>query len=344
MKKKITILSLAMLCFNLKAQAENMIKNDMDRYASKIDSIVSSEKSKMNTEMDIWKQKLENKEISDDEYSNAKREIASKFEREINDKISSQRKHLDSITMAKAKESIFSKKTADSCSAAKRIVVRMNAGDINRKKSGDLLVSYSMGNLTNASGFDLFNKNSGMKIGNTHSVEVYYRRTHQLGKESSPFYIHYGLAYRTDTYMPKGNRVFSEENEQLVLNDFTEGRLKRSKLRNVYLLAPLEFSWVMNPSSDSWKFRLGLGAYAGINTRSIIKVKYYNENDKFKKYKDVIDNGVNPYIAGGKLSLSFGSFTLFVKKDFTPAFDEKAQLNYKNNIQFGVVLSNISLR
>ena len=191
-----------------------------------------------------------------------------------------------------------------------------------------------------------------MRIGNSHSVEVQFRKDKQLGSFKSPWILRYGLAYRTDTYMPKRPQVFVQNDSQLYLEDFKEGNLKRSKLRNVYLTLPIEFQLYLNPKHTEYDgkqyldvrkkmWKVGLGAYAGINTRSIVKVKFHNENDKFKKYDYTLDDGVNAFLFGGKFSLGYGGVNLFIKKDFTPIFNTKANLPNKNGIQIGIEIANI---
>ena len=214
-------------------------------------------------------------------------------------------------------------------------------------------VAYAFANLTKDKGsFNPFENDSEMRIGNSHSVEVQFRKDKQLGSFTSPWVLRYGLAYRTDTYMPKRPQVFVRDNSQLYLEDFQEGNLKRSKLRNVYLTLPIEFQFYLNPKYTEYDakqyldvrkkmWKVGLGAYAGINTRSIVKVKFHNENDKFKKYHYTLDDGVNAFLFGGKFSLGYGGVNLFIKKDFTPIFNNKANLPNKNGIQIGIEIANI---
>jgi hypothetical protein len=88
----------------------------------------------------------------------------------------------------------------------------------NHLKSKEIAVSYGFLNLTSDSGsFDPFDKDSKMRVGNSHSFEIQSRRERQLGDYTSPFFIRYGLAYRSDTYMPKRPLVFSQNNENLYL-------------------------------------------------------------------------------------------------------------------------------
>jgi hypothetical protein len=214
-------------------------------------------------------------------------------------------------------------------------------------------VGYAFANLTKDKGsFNPFENDSEMRIGNSHSVEVQFRKDNQLGSFTSPWFIRYGLAYRTDTYMPKRPQVFIQNNSELYIDDFADGRLKRSKLRNVYLTLPVEFQFYLNPKYTEYDgkqyldvrkkmWKVGLGAYAGINTRSIVKVKYHDTNDKFQKYDYTLDDGVNAFLFGGKFSIGYGGVNLFIKKDLTPIFNDKALLPNKNGIQIGIELANI---
>ena len=65
-------------------------------------------------------------------------------------------------------------------------------------------------------------------------------------------------------------------------------------------------------------------------------MKYYNEDGKFRKDDYTLDNGVNSFLFGAKLSLSYGGFNLFIKKDLTPIFNNDALLPNKNGIQIGI--------
>lgn len=46
----------------------------------------------------------------------------------------------------------------------------------------------------------------------------------------------------------------------------------------------------------------------------------------------------NSFIFGGKLSLGYKAINLFIKKDFTPAFNDNAKINNKYGIQIGLEL------
>jgi hypothetical protein len=355
---KIKILLLALL--SSFATAQTTLDNQMKSYTEKVNSIVSIEKANMKSETDKIDEAFSAGKITKAEQIAQKEAVSKKYETIINDKIENERTQLDQITKTAVTNSVYN---APRDTLKNQVVLGSGGLSVSIKKKNkspkeyinqsSVSVGYAFANLTRDKGsFNPFENDSEMRIGNSHSVEVQFRKDRQLGSFTSPWILRYGLAYRTDTYMPKRPQVFVQENSQLFLENFEEGRLKRSKLRNVYLTLPIEFQLYLNPKYTEYDgkqyldvrkkmWKIGAGAYAGINTRSIVKVKYYNETDNFKKYDYTLDDGVNAFLFGGKFSLGYGGVTIFIKKDFTPIYNDKAILPNKNGIQFGIEIANI---
>ncbi|PZU87216.1 MAG: hypothetical protein DI529_07475 [Chryseobacterium sp.] len=357
---KFKILLLAML--SSFATAQTTLDNQMKSYTEKVNSIVSTEKANMKVETDKIDEAFSSGKITKSEQIAQKEAVSKKYEAIINDKIENERQQLEDITKTAVTNSVYNTKP-DTLKNKNVMVFGTSGLSIKIKKrdrspkeyvnTSAVSIGYAFANLTKDKGsFNPFENDSEMRIGNSHSVEVQFRKDKQLGSFTSPWVLRYGLAYRTDTYMPKRPQVFVQDNSQLFLENFQEGNLKRSKLRNVYLTLPIEFQLYLNPKYTEYDgkqyldvrkkmWKVGLGAYAGINTRSIVKVKYHNENDKFKKYDYTLDDGVNAFLFGGKFSLGYGGVNLFIKKDFTPIFNSKANLPNKNGIQIGIEIANI---
>ena len=355
---KIKILLLALL--SSFATAQTTLDNQMKSYTEKVNSIVSIEKANMKSETDKIDEAFSAGKITKAEQLAQKEAVSKKYETIINDKIENERTQLDQITKTAVTNSVYN---TPRDTLKNQVVLGPGGLSVSIKKKNkspkeyinqsSVSVGYAFANLTKDKGsFNPFENDSEMRIGNSHSVEVQFRKDRQLGSFTSPWILRYGLAYRTDTYMPKRPQVFVQENSQLFLENFEEGRLKRSKLRNVYLTLPIEFQLYLNPKYTEYDgkqyldvrkkmWKIGVGAYAGINTRSIVKVKYYNETDNFKKYDYTLDDGVNAFLFGGKFSLGYGGVTLFIKKDFTPIFNDKANIPNRNGIQVGIEIANI---
>src|SRR6218665_541046 len=357
---KFKILLLAML--SSFATAQTTLDSQMKSYTEKVNSIVSTEKANMKAETDKIDEAFSSGKITKAEQISQKEAVSKKYETLINDKIENEREQFENITKTAVTNSVYNTKIDTTYN--KNVMIFGSSGLSIKIKKRDkspkeyintsaVSGGYAFANLTKDKGsFNPFENDSEMRIGNSHSVEVQFRKDKQLGSYTSPWVLRYGLAYRTDTYMPKRPQAFVQDNSQLLLEDFQEGSLKRSKLRNVYLTFPIEFQLYLNPKYTEYDgkqyldvrkkmWKVGLGAYAGINTRSIVKVKYHNENDNFKKYDYTLDDGVNAFLFGGKFSLGYGGVTLFIKKDFTPIFNDKANLPNKNGIQIGIEIANI---
>lgn len=346
MKKRVLV-SVMLLSVGLSyAQKSPSNSEKMQEYGRKIDSIVSVEKKQMIEEL----AQLEQKNLSQQEKDEERVKLAEKYEKQINDKISKQRMELNNLTKERVREIVMRPQQEESPKEEnkdKKVVV------ISKKSGGfGISLDYSFLNLAQKSGsFNPFESESKMRVGNSHSFEVGLRKKRQLGDRSTPFFINYGVAYRSDTYMPKSPLIFTENSEILSLTSVASRDVKRSKLRSNYLILPVDFQWVVNPKYREYEgqkilinkkqFRIGLGVYAGVNLRSMIKANYINEQGKTEKYKHKVDYGVNPFLMGGKLSLSYGGFTLFMKKDFTLIFNANAQLPAKNGIQIGVDVMNL---
>lgn len=354
-------LAFSLMAFSMTyGQEKPVLETEIQAYTQKIDSIVTVEKSKMSAELNAVEQKFQRKEISDAERVSQKRSIAEKYETEINTKIETEKHKMNEITSSAVHDALYNHKKD---SLSRRLKVAGNGAlitaSVNKKSPKDLLktnelsVSYAFLNLTeDASSFDPFESESQMRIGNSHSFEVQARHRKQLGNFESPFFIQYGLAYRNDTYMPKKPLVVDQDTENFWLENFEGGNVKRSKLRNVYLTFPVEFQWVLNPKYTEYEgtkyldaskkqFRIGAGVYAGVRLRTIAKIKYHDFDGKFEKYDFMVDNGVNTFLFGGKVSVSYGGLVLFIKKDFTPIFNDNALINSKNGIMIGLDITNL---
>lgn len=363
MKKLVLFLAMSVSA-TFFSQESSVLESRIQNYSKKVDSIVTREKSLMNSELSAVDESFRKSQISEVDQRNQKQLIAVKYENIINEKIAQEKEALNELTKISVNNSIMKKNDTlkndrvGAVNSSQNSVV--NISYKKKKSPKDLLrtdglaLTYGFLNLTKDAGsFDVFNNDSEMRIGNSHSFELQARRERQLGSFTSPLFIRYGLAYRADTYMPKRPQVFVQDNELLFLEDFAQGNLKRSKLRNVYITLPVDFQWVLNPKyieseginyldASKKQWRIGAGIYAGVRTRSIVKVKYDDANDKFQKDQFTLDYGVNSFLFGGKVSVSYGGLNIFIKKDFSPIFNNSAILPNKNAIQLGIDLTNLN--
>lgn len=231
----IKILLLAMLSGF--ATAQTTLDGQMKSYTEKVNNIVSAEKENMKAETDKIDQAFSAGKITRAEQIAQKESVSKKYETLINDKIENERQQLEDITKTAVTNSVYNTK-GDTLRNHDIMVFGSSGISVNIGKKKDkspaeyannstLSVSYAFANLTKDKGsFNPFENDTEMRIGNSHSVEVQFRRDNQLGSFTSPWFIRYGLAYRTDTYMPKRPQVFVQNNSELYLDQFEDGRLK----------------------------------------------------------------------------------------------------------------------
>ena len=103
MKTKIALMTAVMAFSYTFAQQNNHLKT----YSHKIDSIVVSEKSKMNAELDQVDRNYKDKRISAEEKQKQRVEIASKYEQIINDKVTAQQSELENATKEMVKNAVL---------------------------------------------------------------------------------------------------------------------------------------------------------------------------------------------------------------------------------------------
>jgi ribonucleotide reductase beta subunit family protein with ferritin-like domain len=79
-------------------------------YSEKIDSIVVSEKSKMNAELDDVDRNFKDKKITAEEKQKQRAEIASRYEEMINEKVDAQQSELENATKSMVRSAVLVKK------------------------------------------------------------------------------------------------------------------------------------------------------------------------------------------------------------------------------------------
>ena len=131
MKNKLLFLSVFLCQISVFSQQGKM-DDDIKKYTARIDSIVTSEKLKMNDEMNLVEKNFQSGNLSSEELKARKMTIAEKYEKIINDKVDAENAELQKITKETAVNSVF-KKNSDT---VKTTVVISN-------KQGGMAVSYT---------------------------------------------------------------------------------------------------------------------------------------------------------------------------------------------------------
>jgi len=362
MKTKIALLTALTACSWTFAQQSPYLSTSVKSYSRKVDSIVYAEKISMNKELDAIDKSFKDQKITIDEKQRQRAEIASRYEQAINEKIDARKSEFEEATREIVKNAVLN--PGDSLRRGKNQILMGLGGiklslDDDKKVPADYLHNWQYMVALTGTGytaknkpFGFFDKSSDFKNTVFNSAFFAIRYEGQLGKFQSPIFFRVGLGYRWDQSKPKYDRVFSQENHTLGIADFTRGNLKDTYLNNHYLHVPLELRFVLNPKyinhggiryldNRSKQFSVIAGLYSSVRITSTIYNKYSNEVSNRIVEKETLNHGVNDVIVGGKLGIGYGGINIFVQKDFTPAFNDNANLTNKYGLQIGIELLNV---
>ncbi|MER3318791.1 MAG: hypothetical protein RIB79_10920 [Allomuricauda sp.] len=182
---------------------------------------------------------------------------------------------------------------------------------------------------------------SPYKIGGSRFFEMGWQWRTRVFKRSNWLRFNYGFSFQFNGLKPDGNRIFVQEGDQTVLEEF-EYDLDKSKFRMDNLVFPVHFE--VGPSrlrksersmrySIRDQFRLGFGGYGGFNLGTRQKLKYNrdgeNVKDKLKR-----DYNSSDLIYGVSGYMGFDGVLLYLKYDLNPIFKD-ADVK-QNNISLGL--------
>lgn len=361
MRTKLIFMAAVMAFTYSVAQEKPDMNLQIKLYSKKIDSIVVSEKSKMNAELDIVDKDFKDNKITTEEKKKKRSEIASKYQQTINEKVDAQQSELQAATTEMVRNAVFMDR--DSTNKNEMWLgfngLNMKLGQKGTKNPKQSLQTVELSGSIMGAGltsknepFNFYNKDSDTRNTIINSSEMAIRYEDQIGGFKSPVFYRVGLGVRFDQYVPKYGRVFKQEDNALFVDDFDRGNLKKTQFNITYLYIPIDLRFVLNPKYteydgvqylDNKKRQLSLvmGIYGGVKVGSVNYIKYSNENSRRIVERERIMHGVNDFIVGGKFGISYGGLKVFVQKDFTPVFNDRAILKNKYGVQLGIEFVNI---
>lgn len=355
--KRLTSILLIVISSVVFAQETPDLQKKIKNYTEKIDSIVVSEKSKMNEEINLLEKQKDKGLISKAELQEKKDEIAKRYETIINEKVENESSKMEIITKETVRDAVYEKekKIELSLQMGNRGLTSLKTNKANNPAHlldrMDLILGLGFISLVDSQNSLAFlSKNDQVYTGQSNTYLV--KKEKQIGKIISPLFIGYGVGLRADHYSPRKSRIFTQGSEQLLIEDFNDGDLKFSALQIQYAEIPVDLSFVLNPKyidyegktyldASKKQFRIGLGVYGGVRFGNRIKHRYSNDDSRRNKFIQKVENGVNPFLFGGRFSVSYGGLNVFVKKDFTRIFDNDALINNKYGLQIGIDLINL---
>lgn len=327
------LIVIMMLCIAAQSIAQEEVKKDSvtTEMQQRIDKVVTKQKELMKVEVEKVNTKLDNGDISYENASLQKKEIAKKYALEIQKRVTDIKNGTEGLdgnySLIIGGEGFISLKS-------KSDTIRKR----DRRTYSDIVLAVGFNN-TLQKGRSL--NDSDYKAAGSRFFELGFAWRTRVFKESNWLRFKYGVSLQYNSLKPKDNQYFVKDGDETLLEVFPH-ELRKSKIRFTNLVVPIHFEF--GPSkkierehyfrySTRKKFKIGLGGYAGLRIGTKQKLKYSVDGDR-ERDKQKNDFNANDFVYGLSGYLSWGGIGLYTKYDLNPLF---ASPNVKqNNISLGI--------
>ncbi|WP_435523073.1 outer membrane beta-barrel protein [Chryseobacterium indoltheticum] len=319
------------LSLNLQSKEDTtvspIVKEKVEEYATKINTIIQEEKKQMESELLA----LQAKNLDKIEFDKQKAQIADTYSQKIDTRIESLGFDLDQVIQKQVRYSLLNSDVTSNEELKEKLLKKFRP-----TKNLDGYFSYGIMTLKNDKADNDLDKN----LGYANNLEFGLKFNYQFSR-TSPWGLISGLGFSWRTVRTDNNMIFSKQNGDIFLTKY-EGSLDKAKLRTGYLMVPLGLQYnfsklksagmdvMYRPYSDG--FRVGANVYGGIKMASNNIVKGDSQG-----FRDKSNYQVNPFVYGAQVTLSYDNISLFVKKDFSNFFKDSYFQNDKALV-FGVAL------
>jgi len=301
----------------------------------KIDRVVTAEKELMKAEIITINQQVKNNEITADEATSLKKEIATKYAVRIKNK-----------TAEISNKKVYKKNVINISFGNKSLLkISQKKDSIKMKPEKRDFRTYS--GIVVAAGFNNAIQegkslnDSDYKAGGSRFFELGFAWKTRVFKESNWLRFGYGVSLQYNSLKPKDNQYFVRDNDITSLQVHPYN-LKKSKIRTTNLVVPISFEFGSSEKIDKGdysifspyqKFKVTIGAYAGIRIGTIQKLKYNADGDR-EKDKTRNHYNMNDFVYGVTAGIARNGVGLYMKYDLNPLFSSPN--TEQNNISLGV--------
>jgi len=183
---------------------------------------------------------------------------------------------------------------------------------------------------------------NGIKLSNSRFYEWGFTWKTRLAKNSPWLQIKYGLSLTYNNLRPDNNQYFVKNDKQTVLAEHPFTLRDEPYFRMINLVVPVHFEFDFSKKKvkddaviirTQRSFRVGLGGYAGINTRTKQKLEYKNDGlttDQTTKG----DYNTSNIIYGLSGYIGYRDISLYTKYDLNHLFTDNAI--DQNNVSLGL--------
>jgi hypothetical protein len=297
-----------------------IVKEKVEEYATKINTIIQEEKKLMEDELVV----LQARNLDKADFDREKAQIADRYSEKMDKRIDELGFDLDDVIQKQVRYSLLNTDVTSKEELKEKLLKKFRPS---RSFTG--YFSYGIMTLTNSSSDNDLDKN----IGYANNLEFGLKLNYQLSR-TSPWAVISGLGFSWRTVRTDNNMYFTKSADQGVALTQANENLDKSKLRTGYIIVPLgiqyNFSKLKNAGMDIqyrsyYKgFKVGANVYGGVkmSTNNIVK-----GNDG--ETRDRGNYQVNPFVYGAQLTFSYNSVSVFVKKDFSNFFKDSYFKNDK---------------
>ncbi|KGO92077.1 hypothetical protein [Flavobacterium subsaxonicum] len=332
--KTITFYVVALLCLAATKLSAQSFEDRAEMIANSIEQITKQEKDSLKIEVEAVNDRLDNKEISNTEADNLKKQLAEKRAKNIEDRVAVEQQKLADLVKDKVDGKILEENKTFKFNW-KKDTTKTKEVDY-RRTTSQLVFAFGVNRLIN----------DGEADENFKWRSDFYEwglswNTRML-KENNLLHIKYGLSLQYNNLRPDNNRIFVKEGSKTVLAD-SGIDLDVARLRYVNLVVPvfLELDFTKKRTTDDRTYfpshksvRVGLGGYAGVNVKEKQIIKYENENGNNVKNKTKGDYNVNDFVYGVSAYIGYRSTSLYAKYDLQPVFSNN-EID-QNNLSLGI--------
>lgn len=324
-------------------QAKQTFESKAKAIATKIENITKEEKEALKLEVESVNVQLENGSITKEQADEKKRKLAEARATIIENKVAAAQEELKDLVQQKVDgkiKEVDSKEKNYSISFPGFKITNKTRDTIlgERRTTSQFVFAMGLNNLA----IDGSLENSDYRFLGSHFYEWGVTYNTRLAKNNNLLHLKYGWSVMYNNLRPTDNRRFVVNGNQTNLQT-SFYNLDDSRLRNVYLVAPLhlEFDFSGKSEKDGKSYfkthqsvRFGMGGYGGIRIKTKQILKYEDEFGENVKQKTKKDFNASNYIYGVSAYLGYKETSLYVKYDLNPLFQNNAVK--QNNVSLGV--------
>ncbi|WP_424493348.1 hypothetical protein [Salinimicrobium sp. GXAS 041] len=319
------------------AQEESMW-DKIERLEKQKEQITAEEKAALKAKVERINQRLDNKEITQDEAARLKEEAAKEHALNIENRIAIIDNKIALLSRTDGDDEFEDED--DDFDNEWNWDWNSDEKDRYNRTNTSLVIAAGFNNALQE-GQSV--NDSDFKVAGSRFFEIGIDWKTRVFNNSNWLRFRYGFSFQFNGLKPTENRYFVEDGDLTVLEEFPVD-LDKSKFRMDNLVIPVHFE--IGPSlrresdnrvwfSDEDQFKIGFGGYAGLNIGERQKLKYSEDGDKVKE-KNKNDFNTNDFIYGLSAYIGWGDTSLYAKYDLNHIFKEpNVQLN---NVSIGLRL------